>query len=61
MIARRLAMRLTPMASVIVTAAGRPSGMAATASAMDALNISTTVSPRTSPTAKVASAIPTMT
>jgi hypothetical protein len=33
MMARRWAMRATPMASVMVTAAGRPSGMAPTASA----------------------------
>ena len=49
MMARRRAIRLTPMARVIVTAAGKPSGMAATASAIDALNMSTTLSPRSEP------------
>ena len=61
MMARRFAMRLTPMASVMVTAAGSPSGMAATASAIEALNISTRPCPRTSPMANVSSASATMT
>ena len=61
MMARRLAMRFTPMASVTVTAAGSPSGIAATASAMDARNISTRSSPRTRPTTNVSAARPTMT
>ncbi len=45
MMARRLAMRETPMASVMVTAAGRPSGIAPTASATAAMNISTALFP----------------
>ena len=45
MMARRRAMRDTPMARVMVTAAGRPSGMAPTASATAAMNMSTTGSP----------------
>jgi hypothetical protein len=53
MIARRWAILLTPIASVMVTAAGSPSGMAATARAIDAVNMSGTCSPRSSPTAKV--------
>ncbi len=51
--AARLAMRPTPIARVIVTTAGRPSGIAATASAIEALNMSTKASPRTSPMTKV--------
>ena len=61
MIARRFAIRFTPMASVTVTAAGRPSGIAATARAIDALNISTRSSPRTSPTTNVSTASTTIT
>ena len=60
MIARRLAMRDTPMASVIVTAAGSPSGMAPTASATAALNIANGSSPRIRPTPKVIAARPKM-
>ena len=56
MIARRFAMRDTPMASVMVTAAGSPSGIAPTASATAAMNISTGFSPRQMPSAKVATA-----
>ena len=56
MIARRRAMRETPMASVMVTAAGRPSGIAPTASATAAMNISNGFSPRQMPSAKVAAA-----
>ncbi|OQB54119.1 MAG: hypothetical protein BWX99_02233 [Deltaproteobacteria bacterium ADurb.Bin151] len=56
MIAFRLAIRFTPMASVIVTAAGSPSGMAPTASATAAMNISTAPSPRHIPTANVRAA-----
>ena len=61
MMARRFAMRFTPIASVTVTAAGSPSGIAATASAMEARNISTRSSPRTRPTTKVSPASATMT
>ena len=61
MMARRLAMRETPIASVIVTAAGNPSGMAPTANATAAMNMSKAASPRSRPTAKVSSASPPMT
>lgn len=60
-IARRRAMRATPMASVIVTAAGRPSGMAPTESATAASNISAVGSPRRNPTRNVAAASARMT
>jgi hypothetical protein len=53
MMARFRAMRLTPMAKVIVTAAGSPSGMAPTARATAAMNMSTALSPLQSPTPKV--------
>ncbi len=53
MIARRLAIRETPIASVMVTAAGSPSGTAATARAIAAWNMSNTDSPRSRPTPKV--------
>ena len=49
------------MASVIVTAAGSPSGIAPTASATAAMNMSKAVSPRRRPTPKVSSASPPMT
>ena len=39
MMARRRAMRATPMARVMVMAAGRPSGMAPTARATAAMNM----------------------
>ena len=58
MMARRRAMRATPMASVTVTAAGRPSGIAPTASATAAMNISKAVSPRARPIPKVSKARP---
>jgi hypothetical protein len=58
MIARRRAIRPTPMASVIVTAAGNPSGIAPTANATAATNISTIFSPRHTPTAKANAANP---
>ena len=60
MTARRLAIRATPMASVMVTAAGRPSGMAPTASAIAAVNVSTASCRRSSPTPKVTAARPRM-
>ncbi len=53
MIARRLAMRATPIARTIVTAAGNPSGIAATARDTAAMNISTTSPPFRYPTRKV--------
>ena len=56
MMARRSAMRETPMASVMVTAAGSPSGIAPTASATAAMNISTPAAPRSMPTTKVTAA-----
>ena len=58
MIARRFAIRATPIASVTVTAAGRPSGIAPTASATAAMNMSKAASPRARPTAKVSAARP---
>ena len=45
MIALRLASRPTPIARVTVTTAGRPSGMAATASATELISASLTASP----------------
>lgn len=48
MMARRLAMRLTPMASTMVIAAGSPSGITPTASATLAMSISITLPPRNS-------------
>jgi hypothetical protein len=45
MIARRAAIRDTPMAMMMVTAEGSPSGIAPTASATVALNISIAGSP----------------
>ncbi|MFW5395460.1 MAG: hypothetical protein XXXNARYT_001188 [Candidatus Accumulibacter regalis] len=56
MIARRLAIRATPMASVMVIAAGSPSGIAPTASATAAMNISKAEEPRHIPTTKVSTA-----
>ncbi len=61
MIARRFAMRFTPMARVTVTTAGRPSGIAATASAMAALNMSLAASPRSTPMTSVSAASATIT
>ena len=54
--ALRLAMRDTPMARVIVTTAGKPSGMALTARATAASNISNGELSQPSPTAKVIAA-----
>jgi len=56
--ARFCAMRDTPMARVMVTAAGRPSGMAPTARATAAMKISTKVWPRRSPIIMVKPASP---
>ena len=61
MIAWRLTMRETPMASVIVIAAGKPSGIAPTASATAAINISKADSPRHNPMPKVNNASSPMT
>jgi len=58
MMARRRAMRATPIASVTVTAAGSPSGMAPTASATAAMNMSKALSPRSRPTPAVSRARP---
>ena len=58
MTARRLAIRETPMARVIVTAAGKPSGIAPTARAMAAVNVSTASWRRNRPAAKVRAARP---
>ena len=60
MMARRLAMRDTPMASVTVMAAGRPSGIAPTASATAAISMSRSGSPRRLPTTKPSTASPRM-
>ena len=49
------------MARVMVTAAGSPSGMAPTASATAAMNISAAGSPRSTPTTNVRVARPRMT
>ena len=54
--ARRRAIRATPIASVMVTAAGNPSGMAPTARATAAVKVSTASCRRSRPTAKVAAA-----
>ncbi len=54
MIALRVAIRATPMASMMVTAAGSPSGIADTARATEALNISTADWPRRRPIRKLA-------
>jgi len=56
MMARRRAMRDTPMASVTVRAAGSPSGIMATASAMAAVNVSITGCLRSTPIRKVTTA-----
>ncbi len=58
MIARRRAMRETPMASVTVTATGNPSGMAPTASAMADERIASRLSPRHRPRARTSPARP---
>jgi hypothetical protein len=60
MIAKRFAIRDTPIANMIVTAAGNPSGIAATANATDAMNISTGSRWRTIPTKKAMTAIVTI-
>ncbi len=56
MMALRRAIRATPMASVTVSTAGRPSGIMATARATAAMNRSTHGSPCRSPTPKVTAA-----
>ena len=56
MMARRLAMRFTPMARVIVTIAGNSSGIAPTARATAPSNISSTPRPLASPTRNVSPA-----
>jgi hypothetical protein len=61
MMARRLAMRLTPIASVMLIAAGSPSGMAPTASATAATSMSAIASPRQTPMTKVSAARPRIT
>jgi len=58
MMAFLFAIRLTPIASVMVTAAGRPSGIAPTASATAAMNMLMEPSPRQMPTANVSPASP---
>ena len=54
--ALRRAMRATPMASVTVSAAGSPSGIIATASAIAAVKVSTADWPRSTPTTKATTA-----
>ena len=49
MMALRAAMRCTPMASVMVMIAGKPSGMAATARLTAVRNMTDTSSPRATP------------
>jgi hypothetical protein len=56
MIALRRAMRRTPMASVIVTATGSPSGTADTANATATRNMSSADSPSATPLANATSA-----
>ena len=51
--ARRFAILETPIARVTVNAAGSPSGIAPTASAMAPINVSTTGCPRSTPTPNV--------
>lgn len=60
-IALRRTMRATPNASVIVTSAGSPSGMAPTARATAAVSMSAAGSPRSTPTPKVTAASPRIT
>ncbi|CKT49790.1 Uncharacterised protein [Mycobacterium tuberculosis] len=60
MTARRLAIRAMPMAKVMVTAVGRPSGIAPTASAIAAVNVSTASCRRSKPTPNVSAARPRM-
>ena len=60
MIARRPAMRLTPMASTTVTAAGRPSGNRADCERNGGHKHSSGFSPRQSPMASVTTARPTI-
>jgi len=54
MMAWTSAIRFTPIARVIVTAAGRPSGMALTARATAAMNISRAVCPTNHPAKNMA-------
>ena len=54
MMALTSAIRLTPMARVIVTAAGSPSGMALTARATAAMNISRALCPTNHPAKNIA-------
>ncbi len=61
MMACRRAILDTPIASVMVTAAGRPSGMAPTASATAAVTMSAALSPRATPMAKTSAARPRIT
>ena len=58
--APRRAIRVTPIARVMVTTAGRPSGMAATARATAAVTICTSGCPRKSPTTTATAARPRM-
>ena len=58
--APRLAIRDTPIAKVMVTAAGSPSGIAPTASAIAAVKVSTAPCPRNSPIPNVTAASPRM-
>ena len=57
--ARRAAMRCTPMASAMVTMAGKPSGMAPTASVMAKMTDSRRPVSRSTPPSDIARAVPT--
>ena len=58
--ARRAAMRCTPMASAMVTMAGKPSGIAPTASVMAKMTDSRRPVIRSTPPSDIARAVPTM-
>jgi hypothetical protein len=57
--ARRAAMRCTPMASAMVTMAGRPSGMAPTASVMAKMTDSRSAGRNATPVSAMARQVPT--
>jgi hypothetical protein len=58
MTARRRTIRCTPMASAMVTIAGRPSGMAPTASAMAKISVSRRLGQKPMPVAKSVRCVP---
>ena len=59
MTARRAAMRCTPMASAMVTMAGRPSGIAPTASAMAKITVSRNAGRNVTPVSTMVRQVPT--